>query len=208
MAKEKKLSEIKSALQKIAQDIETPEESAAAEVAGPEEVMELVEDAIEVLEVAEEAIPAEKEEDREVGAKTRKAQDDPDKKDRDREREADDEKDAKQRKAQEDEDEEDEELKEAKSKIAALEEKLLKQDKEKLAEQFAELVPDNLKQAKFDEIVNSDASLEQLERDYKIAKEALDWGKPTNSYKPAKNESGYLMKKASQSKAALPPWKV
>lgn len=64
MAKQN-LGEIKSQLQKIAQDIEAPVTAvppgtAQPEVAAsPEQVMELVEDAIEILEVAEEAIPAE-----------------------------------------------------------------------------------------------------------------------------------------------------
>lgn len=205
----KKLAKIKEDLQKIAIDIETPDEVAAPENS-PEAVMELVDDAIKILEVAEEAIPAENPEEEVqapiIGAKskTRKAQDEEEKDEDEKE------KDAKIRKAQngEDEDDDDEEKKELEARLKTVEAELDATKRAKLAENWIELLPDAQRQAKYDEIVKSEDPLATLERDFKVAKETYDATRNPNAYRPAKNETGYLFKKASQNRVQLEPWKV
>jgi len=118
----KSLGAIKTELQKFAQDIENPIEAAAPPQGSPEEVMELIDDAIQVLEVAEESIPAETPEEGQpaVGpsppafAKRRGAQtdlnpqdDDPDKKEKAKE--------ARIRKAQDEEKKDDDETEKEKN---------------------------------------------------------------------------------------------
>ncbi len=235
------LTEIKSQLQKIAQEIETPTDPAINGINGngngaqsPEEVMELVDDAIEILEVAQEAIPAEAPEETpevtpSIGARKRKAKkhgksrraaDEDEDKDEDEE---DKEKEAKIRRAQdqetsenderqdeEDTAEEDIEKTELNARIRVLEGELDQQKKTVLAEEIASLYPDNVQQAKFDEIVNSKEKLATLRRDYKVAKEITEVSREAKSYTPLTSSSGgYLnnVRKASRNNS-LPAWKV
>lgn len=215
------LSAIKSKLTRIAQDIETPDEVAAQENNGsPEEILELVDDAISVLEVAEEAIPAEngdeEEEEQEgvspvVGAKrgTRKAQEE-----RDEEQEegatSEEKKEARLRKAQEEEEkEEDEEKKQMEARIASLESELESRQKEALAEEFTQYVPESQREAKYDEIVNGKDSIKMLEAKIKVAKEIYEANQKQASYQPVtKSTSGYLTKRAKLEKTTLPAWRV
>lgn len=227
-----KLAKIKEQLQKIAIDIETPNEIAAPEQS-PEAVMELVDDAIQILEVAEETIPAENPEAVQangnengnengiIGAKTRKAQDDDDDED-DKKKDAktrraaehpDDEdedkkKDAKVRKGQDEDDDEDEDKEQLEARLKTVEAELDATKRAKLAEDWIEIYPENQRQAKYDTIVNSKDSLKTLERDFKVAKETYDVTRNPKAYQPAKNEGGYLFKKAKLNQVQLEPWKV
>lgn len=259
MAKQN-LGEIKSQLQKIAQDIEAPVTAvppgtAAPEVAAsPEQVMELVEDAIEILEVAEEAIPAEAVAEEPTGVtpsigarKTKKATDDDDDDEESEEKEArvrkarralkraqdddeeedKDEKDAKIRKArkalkkaQEDlnkqdgdqgaNKEDDDEKKELNARIESLEGELDKTKKADLAQEFAALYSDRQRDAKYEEIANSEEPINVLERDFKIAKEVVESKQASNSYQAVTGEqSGYLSRfKKAKLEQTLAPWKV
>ena len=232
----KNLAKVKSQLQKIAQEIEAPaiqapgQPAAAPEVAAsPEQVMELVEDAIEILEVAEEAIPAEApavepEVTPSIGARKRFAQDDDDEDD-DKDKKDKKEKDAKVRRAQDQEtsenderqDEEDtpeEDLSKEKqltSRIRVLEAELDRTKKAELASEFAELYPENIRQAKYDEISGSKESIVTLQRDYKIASELKGAEVDAKAYTPVtQSTSGYLsnIRKASKNTNVLAPWKV
>lgn len=181
MAKQN-LGEIKSQLQKIAQDIEAPVTAvppgtAAPEVAAsPEQVMELVEDAIEILEVAEEAIPAEAVAQEATGVtpsigarKTKKAAEHPD----DDDDEEAGEKEAKVRqarralkRAQEDDEEDDKEEKDAKIRKAR---KALKRAQEDLNKQDGDQGADKDDD---DEKTKLNARIESLEGELDKTKKA------------------------------------
>lgn len=201
-----KLAQIKEKLQKIAQDIETPVEEAAPEQS-PEAVMELVDDAIKILEVAEEAIPAEtpdeeSEEEPIITAKQKKAGMHDDEDDEKKKKEA------KSKGANIDDDEEDEEKKELEARLKTVEAELDATKRAKLAEDWIELYPESQRQAKYNEIVESKETIDILTAKYKVAKEVFDVNRNPNTYKPAKTETGYLFKKARQEQVQLAPWKV
>lgn len=194
------LSAIKEQLQKIAMDIENPVEAAAPN-GSPEAVMELVTDAISILETAAEAIPADDTRGQEPEGEPAVA---PPKEPK---------KPAVAAAKKEDEDEEEDKMSELMAKIAALEEENTKIKKAKIAEELVEYFPESVRQAKFDEIVSSKDSVDQLTRDLKTAKDVAE-SASTNArqnYVPATSQSGYLnqlQKNAKQTGNQLPAWKV
>lgn len=215
--KTQNIGAIKNQLLKIAQDIENPIESAAPEQGTPEDVMELIDDAIKVLDVAQETIPAEKPEDEKspvspaVGAKKgqKSAQDEEDDKDKD------DKKGARKRiRGAQDEEEEDEEKKELNARIANLEKELANRQREAIAREYSDLYPEDQREAKFAEIMDEDKEddekddNETLEAKLKAAKEIVEVTKPSPQYRPAKNESGYLgITRKARLENSVPAWR-
>lgn len=224
--KNQKLDAIKTSLLKIAQDIGQPAVAAPGQVAAPtegspEQVMELIDDAIEVLEVAQEQVPAEK--PGQVAApaitaksKTKSAQDEDDDDDDDDDDKA---KEAKQRKAQEDEkkgekenkqpddDDDGEKTAALRKRIAALEDEKEEREKEKVAQEFAQLYPEDVREAKFDELIKGDVKAETLTAQLKVAQDVHDANKPKGAYVPATSQSAFLTRKASLVKQ-VPAWRT
>lgn len=212
-AQKTNISAIKASLTKIAQDLESIDQSAVSQApasGSPEEVMELIDNAIEVLEVAQESVPAEKQEEVQAAApivaktKTKSAQDEDEDEDKDKD------KDGEQKDAQDDkEDDEDEEKKEMTARIAILEGELTGRQKEAIAKEFVELYPSEQRQAKFDEIMASDTTPEVLTAQFKVAKDVVDnTSTKTARHVPVKSQSGYLVKKARMEQVSIPAWRT
>lgn len=215
----KDLNAIKTSLLKIAQDIgqpvPAPGQAAAPAPGSPEEVMGLIDDAIQVLEVAAESVPAETPGQpapaapasaAPVTAKTKSAQDEGDDKKDDKEDDKSGEKDA----AEHDDDSENEtdKEKELSARIAILEDEVEEKEKEKVAKNFVELYPRDVRQAKFDAIIASNVKSSVLSEQFKVAQDLSEAQKPVDQYVPATSQSGYLIKKASLNKPVLPSWRV
>jgi len=205
MSNDKTLATIKSKLQKIAQDIPaqvdqqaTPPDSTPS---SPQEVLSLVEEAIQILDTAAEGIPAEREGAGEPAAEPAMAKS----------------KTAvvgKQKKAAQDEedddDDEDDDMNTAKlqSRIAALEKENTDIKRTKIAEDYSKLYPEDVRQTKFDEFVKSEETLDVLTAKFNAAKELSEVSSTQSkqTYSPAKNQSGYLnLKKASLDR--IPEWR-
>lgn len=203
------LNAIKTALMKIAADIpnQTPMAApgqAAPEAApgSPEEVMSLIDDAIQVLEVASESVPAERPEQNAVPAiaKTKSAQED--------DEEDEDDKDKEKNAAQHEDDEDTEKEKELKARIARLEDDKEKEDKEKVAKEFVQLYPEDVRQAKFDAIIASDVKSAALIEQFKVAQDLSEATKPTNQYVPASSAGSFLTRQAKQNSNVVLPWRT
>jgi hypothetical protein len=209
-AQKEKLSAITASLTKIAEDLnaQPPVAPTAAPAAtgAPEEIMALVDEAIQTLEVASDQIPAEKPEAvapaaapaAPITAKSKSAQDDDsDEKDSD---------DDKQKDAADD-DEEDEEKKEMTARIAKLEGELFARQKSAIAEEFVQLYHENERQAKFNEIMKSDTTIETLTAQLKVAQEITEKGVKVARKGPVTTQGGYLVKQASMNNT-VPAWRT
>jgi hypothetical protein len=178
---ENKLTTIKSKLQKIAAEI--PQESAApqdtAAPSSPQEILALVQEAIQILDTAAQGIPVPKE-PAPAAAPVAAAKTDKD-----------------------DEDEEEkEQMASLKQKVAVLEKENTDIKKAEVAEKFANLYPQEVRQSKYDELVKEE-NLDILTAKFNAAKdisESSSTQKPT--YTPVKSQSGYL-KQAS----IIPEWR-
>ncbi len=216
-AQNQKLSAITASLTKIANDLQTAPAPQAGPVgapqpaaAGPEEIMALVDQAVEILEVASEQIPAEKPEaaappagapapPAPVTAKSKSAKDDDEDEDGD-----DKQKDA----ADEDDDKEDkdEEKKEMTARIATLEGELFARQKSALADEFIQLYAEDVRQAKHDEIMKSTDTIEVLTAQLKVAKEISESGVKFARKGPVATQGGFLVKTARMNNT-VPAWR-
>lgn len=215
-AQNQKLSAITASLTKIAADLQAPAPQAGPvgapqpAAAGPEEIMALVDQAVEILEVASEQIPAEKPEAAApvaqpaapITAKSKSARDegDDDEDDDDKQKDAADHED-------DDDKDEDEEKKEMTARIATLEGELFARQKSAIADEFVQLYNEDVRQAKHDEIMSSKDSIGVLTAQLKVAKEIAESGVKTARHIPVKTQGGYLVKTASMDRK-VPAWRT
>lgn len=215
------LNAIKTSLLKIAQDIApatpAPGQAAppgAAQPGSPEEVLGLIDDAIQVLEVASESVPAENAvpgqapapaAPQPATAKSKSAQSDDDDDDKVKDA-ADDDDDDKVKEATDDEDTDKE--KELKARIAALEDDKEEEEKEKIAKEFVQLYPENIRQAKFDAIIASKVKSAVLTEQFKVAQDLSEATHNKNQYVPiTASQSGFLTKQARLT-STVKPWRT
>ena len=207
------LNAIKTSLLKIAQDIGQPvpapgQAPAPAADGSPEQVLGLIDDAIEVLEVAAETVPAEGAaapgQPAPALAKSKSAQEG--EKENEKEGEGKTEGEGEKKEATKDEDTEKE--KELKARIAALEDDKEEKEKEKVAKEFVQLYPENIRQAKFDAIIASEVKSAVLTEQFKVAQDLSDATTNKSQYVPIKvSSSGFLTKQASL-KQTVPAWRT
>jgi hypothetical protein len=215
-------------LQKIARGLESGDIMPNNESNGsPEDVMELVEEAVELLEEVKEITPAEESHEMagdripEVDsliAKVKQAidgDDDDDKKDDDDD--DDKEKDAKTKIAetqgdqQDDDDEEVDFKKEARkdrTRLAFLEQELESRKRIAIAESAAELYPESIRNAEVEKLTNSKGSNRALEAKIKFAKDVVEKQnvQKTAYRKVTESQGGYLTRKAKQ--VIVPAWRT
>lgn len=213
------LNAIKTSLLKIAQGIGQPQapvsapgqEAPATQPGSPEEVMGLIDDAIQVLEVASESVPAEKPGTpgalAPVTAKTKSAQEEEDEKNGEKKEATDEDEKNGEKKEATDEDDTDKE-KELKARIAALEDDKEEKEKEKVAKEFVELYPESIRQAKFDAIIASDVKSSVLSEQFKVAQDLSEAKIEANQpYIPSGSQGGYLTKQAKLINS-VKPWRT
>lgn len=218
-------------LQKIARGLESGDIMPNNESNGsPEDVMELVEEAVELLEEVKEITPAEESSREIVGgdsmpevdsliAKVKQAidgEDDDDKKDDDSD--DDKEKDAKTRIAetqgdqqQDDDDDEADFKKEARkdrARLAFLEEELESRKRIAIAESAGELYPESIRSAEVEKLADSKGSNRALEAKIKFAKDVVEKQNVQKSAyrKVTESQGGYLTKRAKQ--VIVPAWRT
>ena len=181
-----KLNATKSALEKIKGGMDKTDDKEKTANDSPENVMELVNDAIGLLEEAETSIPADKPEVAPTPAIAEV-----------------EEKPKMEKKAEK---EDDTEKKEMSARIASLEKEIDDTKKAKLAEEISDIYPEGKREAKYAELIASEEDSTALEAQLKIAKDVSDAVNPSTGYKPAVTQSGFL-KQASVT-SIVPAWRT
>lgn len=95
------------------------------------------------------------------------------------------------------------------ARIAALEEELEKKKKEEVGMEYAKLFPEEIRQAKFDEMVKSNDSIDTLTMKYQAAKEVSETTVKIATQTPNHNSYTNLgsFRKASQNTSSVPEWR-
>lgn len=218
-------------LQKIARGLESGDIMPSNESNGsPEDVMELVEEAVELLEEVKEITPAEESHEMagdrmpEVDsliAKVKQAVDGEDDDDKEKDDDSDDdkEKDAKTKVAetqgdrQQEDDDDDEadfkkEARKDRARLAFLEEELESRKRIAIAESAGELYPENIRSAEVEKLADSKGSNRALEAKIKFAKDVVEKQNVQKSAyrKVTESQGGYLTKRAKQ--VIVPAWRT
>lgn len=220
----------KSELTKIAMGLENGDVQVNDTQGTPEQILEIVEEAMEVLDEAREALPV----NNAVGgnpadggmqqvdsliAKVKKAIDDDESTDADDDDDSDEtKKEAKTKIATDqnmgDPDDDDDKEKDAKvraqeARIATLEKELNQRNRIAIVQEAApELFPEEIRSAKSDELINSIGTNRSLEAKIKFAKDVLESQKATKGARTFSNTDIFRTKKAKQQKNVESAWVV
>lgn len=214
MTNSKNIEDIKVALQKLAADIPSGNPSGAPmgnSPSTPQEVMDLIDQAIDLLENAQGGIPANKGGDQQPAPVQTAAEKAPESV-TPGEGLTDDKKKSIQKtepRVSGSGEGEKPNPSELIARIAALEEELEKKKKEEVGMEYAKLFPEEIRQAKFDEIVNSKDSIDVLSMKYQAAKEVSETTVKIATQTPNHNSYTNLgsFRKASQNVSSVPEWR-
>lgn len=218
----------KSELTKIALDLENGDVQVNQEQGTPEQILEIVEEAMEILDEAREALPVNNAigntEHADEGmqqvdsliAKVKKAIDEDTTDDGEGKKDDDDEtkKEAKTTINQDKEDSDDDKEKDAKvriqeARIATLEKELNQRNRIAIVEKAAsDLYPEEVRSAKVDELINSIGTNRSLEAKIKFAKDVLESQKATKNAKTFGSNEIFRTKKAKQQSNVVDAWVV
>lgn len=210
MTNSKNIEDIKVALQKLAADIPSGAPMGNSP-STPQEVMDLIDQAIDLLENAQGGIPANKGGDQQPAPVQTAAEKAPESV-TPGEGLTDDKKKSIQKtepRVSGSGEGEKPNPSELIARIAALEEELEKKKKEEVGMEYAKLFPEEVRQAKFDEIVNSKDSIDVLSMKYQAAKEVSETTVKIATQTPNHNSYTNLgsFRKASQNVSSVPEWR-